>query len=444
MTELQLLETVPSAGAGPATNDKMTAAEARGNEASSNDRPLRIVIVVETFAKDMGYVSNTLPKYLSRLGHRVDLVTSEKLPYFQKGSGNNVFGSDFAARNQNQIGRQSIDGYTVHTVPSVQTFGYSRLQGLHEKLAELAPDLVCIFVAVGWIPLDSARSARRLGFRLVIGNHTGKTHFPLFQSNSAWYSAASIKNFVLRTLPGRFFIGPVAHHCVVPTVDCADIATDFFGIARKSIQVLNLPVDTDFFRPIATTADAAERQALRSSLGFSGDATVCVYSGKFTQAKNPLVLLRAVEILAGAGHDVRALFIGAGEQMAALSGNPLGSVIPFLPFSELGRYFRAADIGVWMDESISYLDAAASGLPLVLGDTVKDISHLVEFTSVFEANNAQSLAAKILPLLDPTRRRQTGHNAAALAFERFSALRYTQRRVACFHAALTARAGATA
>lgn len=403
----------------------------------ATERPLRIAIVVETFARNMGYVSNTLPKYLARLGHHVDLITSDKFPYFQHGAGNQVYGSDFAQRNQNQLGTQSMDGYTVHTVPSVQTFGYSRLLGLEEKLAELAPDLVCVFVSVGWIPLDCARIVRRLGCRLVIGNHTGKSQFPLAAPTAARYSVARIKCFLLRALPGHF-IGAVAHHCVVPTVDSAEIASDFFGITRKDIRVMNLPVDNDFFHPAATDADAAERQSVRAALGFADDETVCIYSGKFSQSKNPVVLRQAVQLLADEGHRVRALFIGAGEQCEALNGAPLAQVMAFLPFSELGRYFRAADIGVWMDESISYLDAASSGLPLVLGDTVKDISHLVEFTSVFEANNAASLAAAIRPLLDAKQRRVVSRTAATLATERFSARRYALQRVGFFREALKA------
>ena len=398
---------------------------------------LRIALVVETFAKDMGYVSNTLPKYLARAGHVVDVITTEKLPYFQQGAGDNVFGSEFAARNQNKIGIEQLDGYTVHTLPNVPTFGYSRVQGLHQKLAELRPDVVCIFVSVGWIPLDCARSARRLGYRLVVGNHTGKTHFPLAQQGAGAAPLARLKTLLLRALPGRY-ISAVAHHCVVPTVDCADIVCDYFGGRRSKVKVLNLPVDTDYFHPVASAAESAERVALRRSLGFAADEVVCVYSGKFTQAKNPVVLLRALEILAAEGQPVRGLFVGAGEQRDALSGHPLAQVVAFQPFRELGRYFRAADIGVWMDESISFLDAASSGLPLVLGSTVKDVSHLTEFTAIYQADNPAALAAAIRPLLDAQRRKQAGVIAAQLAQERFSAQRYAQQRETYFREALEA------
>jgi glycosyltransferase involved in cell wall biosynthesis len=399
-------------------------------------RPLRIAIVVETFAKQMGYVSNTLPKYLARQGHVVHIVTTEKLPYVRTGSGEELFGSAFADKNRNRIGTHPIDGYTVHTLPSRLTFGYWRLQGLAEKLAELSPDVVCIFVSVGWIALDCARLARPLGYQLIVGNHTGKTVFPLARRPTRWYQPARLKCTLLRGLPGHF-VDAVAHHCVVPTTDCADVASRFFGIAARKVRIMNLPVDTDHFHPVASAADGAERVELRQSLGLAHDEIVCVYSGKFTQAKNPAVLLRAVEHLAAKGHRVRALFVGEGEQQAALSGHPLARVLPFKPFNELGRYFRGADIGVWMEESISYLDAASCGLPLVLGSTVNDTSHLTEFVSAFEANDPASLAAAITPLFDPQRRSEISRSAATLSAERFSASRYAQKRVAYFREALS-------
>ncbi len=410
--------------------------QAKGLHHGAGERPLRITIVVETFARDMGYVSNTLPKYLARLGHHVDVITSQKLPYFQKGTGSSLFGSDFASRNTNPLGRQLIDGYAVHTLVGVPNFGYTRLQGLGEKLDELAPNILCTLVSVGWIALDCARAAGRLRCKLVIGNHTGKTHFPLAYDPQPWYAPARLKSLLLRALPGRVYVGSRAHHCVVPTTDCADIATDFFGIERNRVRVLNLPVDNDHFHPVADAADGERREALRASLGIGPDDVVCVYSGKFTEAKNPLVLAQAIRLLADEGHRVKGLFIGDGEQQVALAAQPHVKVVPFIPFSRLGEYFRAADIGVWMDESISYLDAASCGLPLVLGSTVKDVSHLVEFTTVYRADDPRSLADALRHLLDAQHRCETGRTAGRLAGERFSALGYAQRRIAWFREAL--------
>ena len=411
-------------------------ADAARSEAGDHDGPpLRVVIVVETFARDMGYVSSTLPKYLARLGHDVHVVTSQKLPYFQQGSAERLFGDDFAERNRNRVGSESLDGYTVHTLPSRDSFGYPRLQGLDATIAKLRPEVVCCIVAVGWIALDCAMAARRQGLPLVIGNHTGKTSFALARSPSPWHDLRRVKSFLLRELPGRW-IATVAHRCVVPTIDCGEVAAGFFGIPRAKIVVMNLPVDSDHFHVVRNDADVADREALRASFGFGSEDIVCVYSGKFSAAKNPLVLQHAIALLAKEGYPVRSLFVGAGEQAEALSADPRSTVVAFRPFHELGRFYRACDIGVWTEESISFLDAASSGLPLVLGDTVKDVSHVREFSARFVANDPASLADAIRPLLDRTRRREASQKAASLARERFGALRYVRARLTMFRHAI--------
>lgn len=399
------------------------------------EHPLRIAFVVDTFARDMGYANNTLCKYLARLGHDVHLVTSDLLPYFQLGSAASVYGIEFAERNKPRLGSERVDGFTVHTVRNVPLLGHTRLQGLHSLLRHIAPAIVCTFNAAGWIPLDCAVAARRNGYRFVIGNHTGKTAFPLAQQSRTWYSRSRLKGFATRILPG-WFIGATADHCVVPTQDCAEVAIKFFGIRPDKVRVMNLPVDQDYFHPCETATEREERANLRASLGFSETDVVCVYSGKFTEGKNPTVLLQAIEILASQGYAVRGLFIGSGPQLQALTGSPLAVVVPFMALAPLGRHYRAADVGVWMEESTSFLDAASTGLPLVLGSTVKDLSHVREFTTTYASNDPNSLADAIRPMLDASRRSQIAPVAARLAAERFAASQYASLRVAFFRDAL--------
>ena len=203
---------------------------------------------------------------------------------------------------------------------------------------------------------------------------------------------------------------------------------------------MNLPVDTDYFYPVNGAADRADRDRIRAELGFGIDELVCVYTGKFTAEKNAVVLLDAVRSLRAQGLKVHALFIGGGEQATLLAGHPEATVLPFMPIRTLGGYYRAADIGVWMNESISFLDAACSGLPLLLSDTVKDVSHLKEFTGVFVTDDAASLAASIRSLADPGVRQTRAALAASLGHERFGGERYARRRVGHFRSALAGRA----
>lgn len=395
---------------------------------------MKITLVVETFARDMGYINNTLPKYLAREGAEVHVLTTDLSPYHQFGTADVMFGKEFAERNRNLPGTsEKIDGYTLHTLPHRKSFGYPRYLGLEETLRDLAPEVVCIFAAAGWIPLDCARLRRRIGYRLVIGSHMGTT---MFNPPRSWVSPMRIRTFALRTMPG-WFIASQAEKCVVPTVDCGENVSAYFGIPSSMVEVMNLPVDTDYFYPETgpqrpAQAKASNRAALRQSMGVGENELLCIYSGKLSSAKNAAIIGEAVGTLRREGLPVRALFIGGGDQEALIRANPENIVLPFMPISDLGDYYRASDVGVWMNESISFLDAACTGLPLLLSDIVKDTLHVNEFTAIFPSDEPSSLAKEIRVLLDPTERGRRSELASRLGNQRFSGQGYAQRRLEQF------------
>lgn len=397
-----------------------------------------IALVVETFARDMGYINNTLPKYLARAGAEVHVLTTDLSPYHQFGTADVMFGKEFADRNRNLPGtRETIDGYTLHTLPHRKSFGYPRYLGLEQTLRDIAPEVVCIFAAAGWIPLDCAQYRRRLGYRLVVGSHMGKTAFPPMRS---WFSLGRLRTFALRTMPG-WFIASQAEVCVVPTVDCGENVSAYFGIPASMVEVMNLPVDTDYFYPESgpqrpTQAKPSNRAALRRSMGIGDDELLCIYSGKLSSAKNAAIMGEAVGSLRREGLAVRALFIGGGDQEALIKANPDNIVLPFMPISDLGDYYRASDVGVWMNESISFLDASCTGLPLLLSDIVKDTMHVKEFTAVFQADDSGSLAKEIHALLNPAERGRRSELAARLGNQRFSGQGYAERRLEQFRKVL--------
>jgi glycosyltransferase involved in cell wall biosynthesis len=399
---------------------------------------MKIVIVVETFARDMGYINNTMPKYLARNGAEVHVITTDLSPYHQIGTADVVFGKQFAERNLNVCGtQQTIDGYTLHTLSHRKSLGYPRPTGLERILRDIRPDIVCVFQAAGWIPLECARYRKRMGYRLVIGSHMGKT---VFNPQGTRLSLSRARSFALRTIPG-WYIASQAEHCVVPTQDCAEVVSAHFGVPESMVRVMNLPVDTEFFYPESgpsrpTDAKRSNRADLRESLGIKNDELVCVYSGKFSSDKNALMIAKSVDALFREGLRVRALFIGSGEQEALIKNFKSAIVLPFMPIKELGDYYRAADVGVWMNESISFLDGACCGLPLLLSDIVKDTTHVSEFTALYCANDPISLAARIRELMDPSERARRSELAAMLGEQRFSGQRYALRRLDRFREAL--------
>jgi glycosyltransferase involved in cell wall biosynthesis len=193
--------------------------------------------------------------------------------------------------------------------------------------------------------LEAALIKPLLGYKLFTGSHTTASVFPLANREISPFDIEYLRAFILRTISGRF-ISLLTEKCYGATNDCADVATRFFGVEKRKIDMCPLGVDTDVFCPITNDSEK-KRVEFRERFGFSKSDIVCIYTGRFSEDKNPLILAKALENLNRRGEPYRALFIGNGAQGEAIHKLPGCVVHPFVPVNELGDYFRAADIGVW-------------------------------------------------------------------------------------------------
>jgi glycosyltransferase involved in cell wall biosynthesis len=225
--------------------------------------------------------------------------------------------------------------------------------------------------------------------------------------------------------------------CYGATRDCAEIAGRFFGVPRRKIDVCELGVDTGLFHPCRRDADQLERAAFRDRRGVADEELLCIYTGRLSEEKNPLLLARAVERLRGAGEPFRGLFVGNGVQAEAIAAAAGCEVHPFVPVRELGGFFRGADIGVWpTQESTSMLDAAACGLPIVVNDTLQAVERVEGNGLRYRLNDLDDLVRALRELRDPARRRGLGEAGARKMAEKFSWDVIARRRLRDYEAAL--------
>lgn len=232
----------------------------------------------------------------------------------------------------------------------------------------------------------------------------------------------------------------VTERCYAATGDCAEVATRFYGMPEGKVVVVPLGVDTENFCPARTPAERENRAQLRHELGFSDADLVCIYTGQFTDAKNPIVLAQAIAQLRAQGMQVRGLFIGNGPQNAAIAESTGCTVLPFMPHRQLPAYYRAAEIGVWpTQESMSMLDAAACALPIIVNDTLLARERIDGNGITYRLNNVADLAQKVRSLSDPERRRQLGSVGARRMVERFSWDSIARQRLADYEAAVAMR-----
>jgi glycosyltransferase involved in cell wall biosynthesis len=372
---------------------------------------LKVVLLSETYAPDMGYLENVLPEYMSLLGMEVHVVTMDLQPYYQYSSG---IGDSGIGRDDDRLTPGTVrimDGYSVHVLGHKKRLGYMRMTGLFAKLRELRPDIVQTTAAIGWTAMDAAMGRLLLGYRLFTGSHNAASGFrPAREGYQSF--AEYLRDRCTRYIPGRM-VSLLTSKCYASTSDCAEIAYKFFGVQRAKTETMHLGVDTRTFRPIISDEDIASRRRVREGLGFSPDDIVCIYTGKLTMQKNAIILGRAIEILRLDGRPFRGLFVGNGEEATRIATVPGSTVMSSIPFRHLVKYYQAADIAVWTgNESISTLDAAACGIPVIISDAVRYREHIDGNGLVFRFGDIDDLCRQLHYLMDPDTRRLLGSRGA--------------------------------
>jgi glycosyltransferase involved in cell wall biosynthesis len=371
---------------------------------------MKVVLINETHSPLMGYMGTVLPKYLARLGMDVHLIATE-LPAYHNFVEHKAAAPKFLKEQSWPAGTvRVVDGYTVHILQHGRMLRHVYMKGLRGKLMDLKPDVVYSILALGWIPLQAAAIKILAGYQFFSGSHTTALSFPLTPS-SPLYLLSLLKAYLTRWVPGRI-VSLFSKACYCPTRDCGEVAHRFFGVQRQKIKIVHLGVDGEFFFPVRNSGDRDRREQIRRQLGFHESDVVFMYTGKIALLKNPVLLAQAIERLSAEGHKCKGVFIGDGNQRAAVSAYQNCVVLEYMPFGKLGDYYRAADAAVWpTNESTSMLDAAACGLPIIVSDRIYQ-DHVSGNGIAYRMNDLNSLCDAMRSLQDPALRNQLGQAGA--------------------------------
>jgi glycosyltransferase involved in cell wall biosynthesis len=170
--------------------------------------------------------------------------------------------------------------------------------------------------------------------------------------------------------------------------------------------------------------DHSKVTLFRQSLGYEENDIVCVYTGRFTASKGPELLAEAIAWLQQNGHtEFKGLFVGQGDKTCEqlIASTPGCKIHPFVETDRLPMFYQACNIGVWpLQESTSQLDAAACGLPIIINDAVEDTFRINGNGLQYEDRNPVDLAAQMLSLRSPERRKEMGANGSRKIAERYS------------------------
>jgi phosphatidylinositol alpha-1,6-mannosyltransferase len=194
--------------------------------------------------------------------------------------------------------------------------------------------------------------------------------------------------------------------------------------ARRMVR-LAPGVDVTFFRP------GAGGQAVRDRLGLAGRPIVACVS-RMVPRKGQDTLISAWPRVRAEVSDAQLLLVGDGPYAPALKRlaqrlGVAGSVLftGSVPRSDLPGYYDAADVfampcrtrraGLDVEGlGIVYLEASATGLPVVGGDSGGAPDAILEGESGYVVNDVAGIAARITELLkDPAKARAMGEKGLA-------------------------------
>ncbi len=388
---------------------------------------MKIVILSVWYSEKMGYIENCLPKSLAKLGHEVHVISSTAQVYYNDPNYSKIY-EPYIGKNIQPEGVKEIDGFYLHRI----CFGYflnkMYLKNLNKKLNEIQPDVVQTFDVFSFLTLQSAYYKIFKGYKLFTANHTVASVFPLLldKKKSPLYK---LNFFITRTIPGRI-ISWLTSRCYPATIDALEIAVKYYGIPKRKVQLACLGVDTDFFHPYTQEDEITFRNRVRSELGFTEDDIVCIYTGRYTDEKNPLCLAKAIETLSELEPTFKAFFMGNGPQLNEIKNSKNCILHDFVPYHQLPVYYAIADIGVWpRQESTSMIDAAACGLPIIISNKVQAIERVEGNGLTYIENNVEDLSNTILKLKDKNLRTKLGNIGKTKIQDNFSWDKIAKERI---------------
>ena len=192
---------------------------------------------------------------------------------------------------------------------------------------------------------------------------------------------------------------------------------DFLApISPLTLQYYGWPVSRPHLQfPYSTPDDygslAADRLRARRALGIENKAFVYLAVAKFVERENPGAVIRAFERLQRISARGRLVIVGAGplfdrERRYVRENVANASLVGYVPYSQLGTYFAAADTFLHLARSepwgVSVQDALYAGLGVIASTQVGSARHLLKgqlARYLVEADDVVTTAERMAELL---------------------------------------------
>jgi len=368
------------------------------NKLETPSKKIKILLLTPWYTKNMGYNNVLFPDALSKIENvEVHILTSQAQVYYSSHYYKQTY-EKFHGKPILPSGTEKLnDSLFLHRVEFKVYKTEIIFKSLYKHIKHINPDIIQTFDCNSFNTFKLALFKPFLKYKLFTGNSIVLSIFPL---EKEWENMSILKKIdwkIKHVLPGKF-ISKMSNKIYPSTVDAGYIAEKYFGAKKSKIEISPLGVDTFSFKPCK---DINFINEFRKKLGFNKDDFICIYTGRMTNGKNPLLLAKAVEwINKNTNFKVKGLFLGEGEQKNKIENYKDIIVLDFKQYKELPQYYQISDIGVWpTQESTSMLDAAACGLPIIVSDRLKAVERVEGNGLQYKENDHIDLASKIISLI---------------------------------------------
>jgi glycosyltransferase involved in cell wall biosynthesis len=318
-----------------------------------------------------------------------------------------------------------LDGYehvflpNAASKPDVSRFGGVRLSNAADVLANGHHDALLV---LGWqtrAHVQMLRAAWKLGIPVMVRGESTLQRSPSIGARGLARRAL--------WLPARQRLYRAAFERVDAFLVIGSRNRDYyraFGVPDEKFFWAPYGVDNDWFS-LSEPARSLARERVRRQLGASDTSVVFASSAKLIARKRPFDLVDAVAQLRRRGVDARAVFIGDGEERAAITARAAGagigdvtSITGFVNQAELPAWYAAVDALVLPSDSretwgLVVNEAMAAGLPVIVSDAAGCSVDLVregENGYTYPCGDVSALAERLAAIatLDHDRRRALG------------------------------------
>jgi len=340
---------------------------------------MRIVHVMAWYIPGMGYQENFLPIEQAKLGHQVEIITSDRLPAFKgyRSHLGKLMGGRYVGSGEFRDGELVV--HRLDTILEIENGGWLLMSGVKSQLRDSRPDVVHSHGAFASYTLEAVLRSEQLHYKSFVDDHS--------HSNNFRPDTLAKKGYVKMASAFYRFYGDRVRCWMPVTYASKAILESLLPISEDRIELLHLGADARRFRK----SDELRRRG-RSRLGISGDEFLVMTSGKFDSSKDIHILLVALGGLMHEDPNLRLAMVGNGpddyithlKDLAKALGIAKRIIfVAFVPNSELPELYNAADLGVWPgDHSITVIEAVGTGLPVIVPSN--DLAYKV----LFDANAA--------------------------------------------------------